>query len=351
MNLMFQNFGVINLADPFFDSLKADYSEFSAWFQRKAASNEGAYVFYDDVGAIDGFLYLKIEDGVVADTNPPLPPARRLKVGTLKINAHGTKLGERFIKKIFDHAVTTGVAEIYVTVFATHAGLINLLQRYGFIPVATKTSPNGVEQVLVKRMWQVGATPQLSYPLVQTRGHSIYLLSLHPEWHSRLLPDSILNNEDASIVQDVSHTNSIHKVYLTAMKGVQGLQAGDVLLIYRTSDGKGPARFRSVATSICVVEEYRDINSFKNQAEFMAYCRPYSVFDDSELAYFWKSGKFPFIFRFTYNIALTRRVTRGTMIDECGIDENAYPGFMRLSPQQFRAIISRGQVNESLIVD
>lgn len=350
MNLTLQNFQNVDLRDPFFDSLKADYAEFSAWFIRKAMANESAYVFLDDHGTIDGFLYLKIEDGIVDDTNPPLPPARRLKVGTLKINAHGTKLGERFVKKIFDHAISTGVVEIYVTVFEAHAGLITLLTRYGFMQVATKTSPNGIELVLVKRMWQLGTTPLQSYPLVQVAGRNVYLLALYPEWHSRLLPDSILRNEDTSIVQDISHTNSIHKVYLAAMAGVQDLRAGDVLLIYRTTDNQGPARYRSVATSICIVEEYRHIDSFATQDEFMAYCKPYSVFNEIELTRFWLRRNYPYIFRFTYNIALPRRVTRGTMIDECGINENAYAGFMRLTPAQFHAIISRGQVNEGLII-
>ena len=350
MNLTRQVFGNINLADPFFDSLKADYAEFPDWFARKAASGDTAYVFQDDTGAIDGFLYLKIEDGAVNDTVPPLPPARRVKVGTLKINAHGTKLGERFVKKIFDHAISEGVSEVYVTVFAAHAGLIALLTRYGFVAVSTKTTANGIEQVLVKRMGELRPTTLQSYPLVQVTGHNIYLLSLMPQWHSRLLPDSILRNEDASIVQDISHTNSIHKVYLAAMPGVQELRPGDVLLIYRTTDNQGPARFRSVATSVCVVEEYRNINSFASQDEFVSYCRPYSVFDEAELINFWISRRYPYVFRFTYNIALPRRVTRGTMIDECGLDENAYFGILRLTPEQFHNIVSRGHVNESLIV-
>lgn len=350
MNLTLQSFRTINLADPFFDSLKVDYAEFSDWFARKAAINDTAYVFQDDAGAIDGFLYLKIEDGLVADTVPPLPPARRVKVGTLKINAHGTKLGERFVKKIFDHAISEGVAEVYVTVFATHAGLITLLTRYGFVAVATKTTPNGVEHVLVKRMRELASTALQSYPLVPARGQSIFLLSLQPQWHSRLLPDSILHNEDTNIVQDISHTNSIHKVYLAAMSGVQELTPGDVLLIYRTTDNQGPARYRSVATSVCVVEEYRHISSFTSQEDFVAYCRPYSVFNEAELADFWSRRRYPYVFRFTYNIALPRRVTRGTMIDECGLDENAYFGILRLTPQQFHNIVSRGQVNESLIV-
>lgn len=350
MNLTYKHFANINLADPFFDSLKADYAEFSQWFAKKAVAGDAAYVFYDDRDAIDGFLYLKIEDGAVLDTVPPLPVARRVKVGTLKINAHGTKLGERFVKKIFDHAILEGVAEVYVTVFAEHVGLIALLSRYGFFSVSTKTTPNGVEQVLVKRMFDLGATALQRYPLVRVTGQNIYLLSLMPQWHSRLLPDSILNNEDANIVQDISHTNSIHKVYLAAMEGVQALRPGDILLIYRMTDHQGPARYRSVATSVCVVEEYRHINTFSSQGEFVDYCRPYSVFNAAELADFWNRRRYPYVFRFTYNLALPRRVTRGTMIDECGLDENAYFGLLRLTPQQFHDIVSRGQVNENLII-
>lgn len=350
MNLTLQSFSAINLADPFFDSLKTDYAEFTTWFGRKAVANDTAYVFQDDTGAIDGFLYLKIEDGIVEDTAPPLPQARRVKVGTLKINAHGTKLGERFVKKIFDHAISEGVAEVYVTVFSEHASLIALLMRYGFLVAATKTTANGIEQVLVKRMCELGGNALQSYPLVKVREQNIYLLSLMPQWHSRLLPDSILHNENSNIVQDISHTNSIHKVYLAAMQGVQELRPGDVLLIYRTTDNQGPARYRSVATSVCVVEEYRHISSFASQEEFVNYCRPYSVFDESELVNFWARKRYPYVFRFTYNIALPRRVTRGTMIDECGLDESAYFGILRLTPEQFHNIVSRGQINESLIV-
>lgn len=209
---------------------------------------------------------------------------------------------------------------------------------------------NGIEQVLVKRMRELGGNALQSYPLVKVRGQNIYLLSLMPQWHSRLLPDSILHNENSNIVQDISHTNSIHKVYLAAMQGVQELRPGDVLLIYLTTDNKGPARYRSVATSVCVVEEYRHINSFASQEEFINYCKPHSVFDEGELVNFWARQRYPYVFRFTYNIALPKRVTRGTMIDECGLDESAHFGILRLTPEQFHNIVSRGQINESLII-
>jgi hypothetical protein len=124
-NLRLTKFTDVNLNDPFFDSLKNQYKEFSDWFTKKA--NEFVYVVDDEnIGGIRGFLYLKIEEGKIGDVDPPLKPARRLKVGTLKIVAHGTKLGERVIKKIFDHAIQERVEEIYVTVFDTHESLIKL---------------------------------------------------------------------------------------------------------------------------------------------------------------------------------------------------------------------------------
>ena len=42
MGMEYKAFGEIDLADPFFDSLKADYVEFSEWYRRKADAGERA---------------------------------------------------------------------------------------------------------------------------------------------------------------------------------------------------------------------------------------------------------------------------------------------------------------------
>lgn len=348
MLLQRKRFGDINLDDPFFDSLKAGYAEFVDWFGRKA--DEQAYVFEGDGGQIDGFLYLKIEEGAVEDTTPPLPPAKRVKVGTFKINPHGTRLGERFIKKLFDHAIHVQAEEIYVTVFAEHEALINMFEKYGFERLADKVSANGTELVLVRRIHGEYRDVVRSYPLIPLGANAVYLLSLYPQWHTRLLPDSILQSEDSDIVQDISHTNSIHKVYLARMGGMEALKRGDLLLIYRTSDEKGAAYYRSVATSICVVEEYRNIHSFASEDEFLAYCRPYSVFEESELRSFWLRKNYPHVVRFTYNVALRKRPNRKVLIDEVGLDPNAYFGFLPLTHKQLLDIAQRGNIDEGLIV-
>lgn len=308
-------------------------------------------MFYNDDGKIDGFLYLKVESDAVTDVTPPLPAKARLKIGTFKINPHGTRMGERFLKKIFDHAVVNAVDELYVTVFEHHDALIRLFDKYGFSMVATKETANGIETVRLKKIFDEYVDPLKSYPLIKIEDQNPHLLALMPEWHSRLLPDSILRTEDTSIIEDISHANSIHKVYLCAMNGVQNLHAGDPLVIYRTSDGRGAAEYNSVATSLCVIEEYRNINSFENEQEFVSYCAPYSVFSEEELKQFWARRNYPHIIRFTYNIALSKRIIRKRLADEVGLNRSARWGFLPLTAGQYSKITELGQINESLIIN
>lgn len=338
----------VAVSDPFFDSLRADYPGFDQWLARKA--NEPAYVFQRDDGGIEGFLYLKKEDGPVSDVQPALPPAKRLKVGTFKVIPHGTRLGERFMKKVFDHATEHDVDEIYVTVFPKHAKLVELFERYGFVKISQKVGPGGMEDVMVRSLRRMAGDVVQDYPLINSDGRK-FMLAIYPEWHTRLLPDSKLTNEPPSIVTDVSHTNSIHKVYLTAMRGTERLRRGDLLAIYRTGDKTAPARFRSVVTSICTVEEVRDIANFVSVDELLKYCAPYSVFTDDELRRFWSNRKYPNLIRFTYNAALKKRLTRGDLIDHGVIDENAYAGFASLTDEGFKVIVERGGINASLVVN
>ena len=102
-------FPINDLNSSFFDSLRSDYNGFDDWFKRKAKEKEEAYIQRDENGEVQAFLYLKIENEELKDVEPHLEAMRRLKIGTFKIEAHCTKLGERFFKKIFDHAINEEV--------------------------------------------------------------------------------------------------------------------------------------------------------------------------------------------------------------------------------------------------
>ncbi|MEC5407308.1 N-acetyltransferase [Paraburkholderia sp. MPAMCS5] len=336
MLLGFEKFKNISLSDPFFNSLKSDYGEFGDWFLKKGGHQ--AYTFRNAAGLLDGFLYLKPEDGPVLDSNPPLPSSRRLKIGTFKVNPHGTRLGERFIKRAFDVAVHEGVDALYVTIFAKHTALVELFYRYGFVQQAIKQTGNGRELVLERRLDRVFNDVVLDYPRIPVGAGRHFVLSLYPQWHSRLLPDSLLRTESSSILQDISHTNSIHKIYLAAMGGIEQLTRGDTLLIYRTADG-GPAYYTSVATSLCVVEELTNVNNFATVERFLAYCAPYSIFSESELRSFYQSRRYPWVIRFTYNLAFHRRPNRKALVEQVGINPSIYWGFFQISTPQLKQIL------------
>ena len=276
--------------DSFFDSLKNDYQEFPEWYKRKAL--EPIYVQYTD-DKLTGFMYLKLEDGEVSDVIPPLPKLRRIKIGTLKVEAHGTRLGERLIKKAFDRAIVEKAEEIYLTIFPQHKRLIEMLEEFGFRSVDNiKETKNGREIVLVKSFNHKSLTGDLrkDYPIINAKNTNFYLLAIKPQWHSQLFPDSILKTENYDLLSDISHTNSISKNYICSMKGVENLRPRNIVVIYRTTDNLGPAEYRSVATSICVVEEVRNKSDFKNMNEYLEYTKPYSVFNEKELKDWWNKG-------------------------------------------------------------
>ncbi|MEN9481025.1 MAG: hypothetical protein RLZZ298_2420 [Pseudomonadota bacterium] len=178
--LRLERFEDIGLEDPFFDTLKADYSEFGQWFKKK--KDHQAFTFRNDLGLLDGFLYLKTEDEPILDTNPPLPHDRRLKIGTFKVNPHGTRLGERFIKRAFDIAVEQRVNALYVTVFEKHTALVELFMKYGFVRRALKQTANGDELVFERQLDFVVGDVVHDYPRIPIANNRHFILSLYPEW-------------------------------------------------------------------------------------------------------------------------------------------------------------------------
>jgi L-amino acid N-acyltransferase YncA len=341
-----ERFSDVALSDPFFDSIKLDYREFEEWFRRK--HEERVSVMRNESGGIEAFLYLKEESGPLPDVSPALPAAHRLKIGTFKVNAHGTRLGERLLKRAFDRAVARGVSEIYVTIFPKHAAMLNLFRQYGFDEVAKKQTPNGEELVLARPISRHSGNVLHDFPNIPTQGNQKFLLGIYPEYHTRLFPESILNNESIANLEDVSHTNSIHKVYVCWMD-LCGMRPGDAVVIYRTSDNRGPAHYRSVATSVCVVEEVRSRSSFANESEYIRFCQPYSVFEPAELKEWWKKQRLQVI-KMLYSTAFLKRVNRKMLIDEAGLDAEARWGLLPLTDSEFRNILTLGQVYDRLIV-
>ena len=349
-------FGNINLADPFFDSFKQDYKEFEKWFNSK--SDKISYICHTHKG-IGAFLYLKVEDSgseSYHDLEPSFEPKKRLKIGTFKVTSGGYKLGERFLKVIFDNALVNQVDEIYVTIFDKNSEqirLIKLLEDWGFIHHGIKKTGNGIEQVYVRDFKPKLNTkrPKKTYPYV-SRQNKIFLVPIYPDYHTELLPDSVLNNESpADFVENQPHRNAIQKVYISRSYE-RNVKIGDLIVFYRTG-----GYHKSVTTTVAVVD--RVFHEIKNEAQFIELCRKRSVFDDAELAKHWKykhpkaSWVSPFIVYFNYIHSFPKRLNLAKLI-ELGVisDTKSAPrGFVPISQEKFNIILKESKADESYFID
>lgn len=345
-------FGNINLSDVFFDSFKKDYAEFERWFNKK--SDDFAYVCRSETNSILAFLYLKIEDERESypDIQPYLVPNRRLKVGTFKVSLNGYKLGERFLKIIFDNATLFKTNEIYLTIFnntVDQERLSLLMEDWGFYKHGIKTTQNGNEFVYVKNFLNINFqdSPKKNYPFLNGRCRK-FLCPIYPQYHTELLPDSILNNETpANFVDNKPSRNALAKVYIS--RGMErNLRAGDVIIFYRTADG-GPGYYTSVVTTLAVVENV--VDNFTHFEEFKKACRKRSVFTDEDLLTHWnyKSSK-PFIINFLYAYSLPVRPNLKAL-KENNVIENAPRGFEEISDEAFKTILRISNADQSTIIN
>lgn len=340
-NIIHKTFSEVDLKDPFFQSLRDDYPGFDEWFKEK--KDQDAFVQYEG-SQIIGFLYLKVESQIVDDVIPNICADKILKVGTFKINAHGTKMGEQFVKIIMDYAINEKVDVCYVTIFEKHESLIRLVQQFGFEYHGVKGYDDRQEKVYVKKMNYMTGNINKDFPAINMESAKKYILSIYPKYHSIMFPDSILTTENKNIITDVSYTNSIHKIYVCTMEQVENLKYGDIVVLYRTAEYGRSAEYSAVATSVCVIEDVKKQNEFASFDEFYKYASKYSVFDEADLHYWYNRGGCKAI-KMTYNAALKKRIVRHELIEEIGLGREQYWGFFELTDEQFCRIVRRGGID------
>lgn len=340
-------FSDLELNDPFFDSLRADYQGFDSWFMKKCNIDTEAYVLFNSNGRLQAFLYLKEEFEEDNTIFPKLPKAKKLKVGTFKIEAHKTSLGERFITIILRKMIEDSFEYAYVTFYAKQRRLRYLFEKYGFEKWGMKKD----EEVYCKSLSVKNDTFK-DFPRINKKSsNNKFILGIYPKYHTKLFPDSKLCNERQFHRQDVSFSNSISKCYLGSMSDMPKIKKHDLVLIYRTNNGQGgSAYYKSVVTSVCTVIDTCNISSFKNYPEFEKYIGSGTIFTNSELKKFYECKKYPYIIKMIYNFPLNKRITKGDLQDKLDISFE-YWGCAQLTDQQFSSILKYGEVNESYIIN
>lgn len=338
--------GEIDVANEFYDSLRESYNGFNDWFARKC--NDEAYTCQDDTGQILGFLYLKTEGTSenYSDISPQFAPKKRLKVGTFKVDATGFRLGERFIKIIFDNAIERKVDEIYVTLFENReelATLSNLLARWGFLHFGMKSSTG--ETVLVKEMktYNPFVSTKENFPNLLYEKQK-FILPILPKYHTPLLPDSILKNENESdFLERTPYRYALQKVYIS-FSSERNINTGDIVLFYRNGT-PGNAGYTGVLTSVAIVE--KALYNFQTKDEYMRQCQNRSVFATSELESFWNSHRGnQIVLKFILVKSFAKKPILKYLWDNNIVSfPNGPRPFTRISDDQFEMIMREAQTD------
>jgi hypothetical protein len=189
--------------------------------------------------------------------------------------------------------------------------------------------------------------PKLIFPFI-SKSAGIFMVPIYPEYHTELLPDSILKTESPrEFVENEPHRNAIRKVYVSRSY-FRDLHPGNVIIFYRTG-----GYHKSVVTTLGIVEKaHLDI---RNEDQFIKLCRKRSVFSDKELREQWRYSRAnpPFTVDFLYAYSFPRRPNMASLVENGVIPDvkSAPRGFERISIEQFETILRLSNTDPRIIVD
>lgn len=344
LSVKLEEISKIDVNDTFFDSLREDYKgiEFNRWLEGKAKSGESAYIFRDEKG-LQGFLYLKLENENESyeDIEPTFVPKKRLKVGTFKINSTGLRVGERFLKIIFDYALKSKVDEIYVTMFEKRdevKALIQLMEKWGFEKHGYRKS--NAELVMVKKMKQYreDKDPMFNYPNINPKA-SHGILPIDAQFHTDLFPDLFLKNENMSLFEEKPCGYAVEKIYVCSARNVPH-QQGDLMAIYRMSD-KFYKSYNSVVSGICILQSKIYAKSFD---EYINECGNRTVFEKEQLTKFYYEKGFKTILKVLFLKPLDRKIVLNDLLINGIISSEEGPRLKTIiSNEGFKKLLRLGE--------
>ena len=168
--------------------------------------------------------------------------------------------------------------------------------------------------------------------------HDKYILPIKPEYHTSLLPDSKLNNEnEINFLGKEARKYALQKVYISWGRS-SGVKPGDFILFYRMGI-EGNKKHTSVLTTIGIVDEIiENIHSLNKLFEF---CQNRSVFSEEELKRFWISHRDNLkVLKFIFVKSLTKRLTLEYLWKNNIVDAPQGPRpFHKLTDLQFNHIL------------
>ena len=267
----------MEIADPFFDSLRDDYENFDGWFQKKQGEGKKAFIIRNNDRQVTSFLMLKEEAADDDDDTflKKLPQVKRLKVSTFKVTEKGKRIGETFIKIMMRFAIQKEVGIIYVTIFPKQEQLISVLSEYGFKLYTQKTTKNAKGQYLMENVYVKDMSETNYFPNIEYTDQRVFLVPIRPEFNKLLFPESEINPQLTidDLGGDITSANAIKKAYICNSNTKQ-IRAGDLLFFYSTRENMR-------LTAIGVVDIV--YNSFENFDEIKKLVNKRTAYTDEQL--------------------------------------------------------------------
>lgn len=339
-----KDFESLDFNDSFFDSFKAEYEPYyHVWLQKKA--KDKVYVANDDTGAIRGLLKLKVESATEDYGNivPAFKAKKRLKISSLKADYTSQKLGQRFMRIIFDTAIKEHVEEIYVTVVAkggSRLRLINMVEQWGFVFHGTK---DGKEHVYVRDFRRIlQEDPKKCFPYQNVR-NGAYIVPIYRSYASQLLPQFGINVDNSNVEPN---KQAIKKVVILHEDAEQ-MKEGSTLLFFQKSDDPG---YRNMIGVGIVENVYRDFNT---EFQFVNRCRKRSLLNNNSLHDCWeRAAEKPIVVEFLYAHYFEEYITV-TMLESIGITVNNLHSQCpyQITPEQFNKLVKDTLYAKTIVID
>lgn len=266
----------LNLADSFFDSLRAGYSGFDAWFERSAQNGRRAWVYKSGADTPVAICIYKIEQSPVVTDSGIRLSSNVLKLCTFKVaeDVRGRRIGELFFKAAFKYAFENNLEHVYLTMVRDQGHLKDLCLKYGFIDRGPCS--DGRELVMAKDIPQsppISDLPSLEYhvrysPCFKVVNNTrILLVPIQPRYHNLLFPE--IGNQ-LELFTDGIIGNGLTLAYLCHAK-IKEINSGDVVLFYRSDDLKQITTLGIVETAL-ITNEVDEIT--RNVAKRTVYALP-----------------------------------------------------------------------------
>lgn len=281
----------INLNDPIFDSLRADY-DFDKWFRDKCIKEERRAWIAESDGRYAGIVIFNEER--LIDADPGVVGSKILKLCTFKIAefARGKRLGELFLRKALWFAKNNAFDAVYYTAFPKQTALIALSAGLGFQEVSARA--NGEKTMARQMILKVSARGNFlndvaaNYPNVPITSLGGLIIPIKPEFHEKLFPEASETRRGQTLplfsptvnapeATEVAPAAAIRKAYLGTTQ-MSSVRRGTPLLFYLT---KSPEMaFSQCATAYGVAEQFIEATSMQ---EILKVARLRTVFTEEDL--------------------------------------------------------------------